>query len=482
MQNHPISPLRMKLILCFGCILFGHSLAWSQNESQTVRPNILLIIADDLGREDVGAYGSKQAATPNLDRLAKGGACFDNMFTGEAICAPSRQQILTGMYPVRNGAFPNHSSVYDGVNSLVHHLQPLGYRSGLWGKTHIGPKSAYPFEYLPTVHKSKTLDDLQPVENFIRQNKQQPNAARPFFLVVASDEPHGPHDMGIAARYQSMAVKVPPYLVDTEETRRYLKEYYTEVEFFDRQVGRCLDALDREGLTKNTIVIFLSDNGTAYFGKWTCYDVGLRMPFIIRYPEKIKSGSRIKALTEFVDIAPTLIELAGGDPNTVKTGRPDTKGHGGFDGKSFAKLFPGKAGVFKSHVYAINTTRGIINGNDCYPIRMVRDTRYAYIRNLNHTVTYSNVAVKSPVFTSWLDSPNAAAVNRAKAYLHRPEEELYDIQNDPYQLHNLAANPRFSGIKKDLRTRLDAFMDQQGDRAITTEMEALTRQMKGREN
>lgn len=398
------------------------------------------------------------------------------MFTGSAICSPSRQPLLTGVYPVRNGAYPNHSRVHDGIKSLIHHLKPLGCRSALWGKRHIGPEAAFPFDYLNSTKNSTKLDDLAPIGEFMSRSKQ------PFFLVVASDDPHGPHDKGIAARYEPMTMQVPGYMIDSKETQTYLKEYGTEVEFVDRQVGWCLDKLDQAGLTDNTIVIFLSDNGTAYFGKWTCYDAGLRMPFIMRYPGKIGANTRIGALTQFVDLAPTLIDLAGGNSTKIDVGRPDATGKMGFDGKSFKGLFSGRSAEFRDYVYAINTTKGIINGNDNYPIRMVRDRQYAYIRNLNHEVTYSNVITNNnKVFMSWLNSPDPAHVARAKAYLNRPAEELYDIRKDPYQLRNIADDPALAGKKRQLAERLTGFMAQQGDKGVATELEANTRRLKGAE-
>ena len=117
-----------------------------KSESSGERPNIMLVIGDDMTWLDCEPYGNKEVRTPNMARLAREGMCFDAMFTATAMCAPTRQQLYTGIYPVRNGAYPNHSRVYDGVKSLVHYLKELGYRIGIIGKRHFGPRESFPFE------------------------------------------------------------------------------------------------------------------------------------------------------------------------------------------------------------------------------------------------------------------------------------------------------------------------------------------------
>src|SRR5690606_32993702 len=120
----------------------------AQHKDEKDRPNIILIMGDDLSYNDIEPYGNTQVRTPNLSLLAREGMCFDNMFTSTAMCAPTRQQLMTGVYPVRNGAYPNHSRVYDGTRSVAHHLQQLGYRTALIGKKHYAPEESFPFEYL----------------------------------------------------------------------------------------------------------------------------------------------------------------------------------------------------------------------------------------------------------------------------------------------------------------------------------------------
>jgi uncharacterized sulfatase len=184
-------------------------------------------------------------------------------------------------------------------------------------------------------------------------------------------------------------------------------------------------------------------------------------------------------MVQYVDVVPTLIEAAGGDPAAIDAGRPDTTGNRGVDGRSFLSVLRGRADTFRDYVYGVQTTRGIIDGSECYPIRSVRSARYKYIRNLNHEAPFSNLLTsrEDSVLHAWLaagkDDP--AALARAQFYSHRPAEEIYDLQAGPFELKNRADDPALAEIKKDLAHRLDLWMEQQGDRGIETEMQAQKR-------
>ena len=143
--------------------------------AKKVRPNIVLVMADDLNWNDLGCYGNKDIKTPNMDQLAREGLRFTHCFTATAMCSPTRQQLYTGVFPVRNGAYPNHSKVKPSARSLVHHFKPLGYRVGLVGKRHFGPPASFPFE---------TVNNKTAKEFISREG--------PFLLVVASGFPHTP--------------------------------------------------------------------------------------------------------------------------------------------------------------------------------------------------------------------------------------------------------------------------------------------------
>ena len=320
---------------CFSAVAMGWQALGATGTKE--QPDILLFMADDMTWHDCQPYGSTVVKTPNLQRLASEGMCFDAMFTATAMCAPTRQQLYTGMFPVRNGAYPNHSHVRDGTKSIAHHLKSLGYRVGLIGKRHIGPESSFPFEYLGGREHDEGdgLDmDLQMANSFITRDKKQP-----YCLVVASNQPHSPWNRKIAEiSYKPDEVKVPPYLVDCPVTRKKLCEYYHEITYADQQLGKCLDIVDLAGRAENTIVMFLSEQGNQFpfGGKWTCYDTGLKAAFIVRWPDRVKPGSRNSAMTQYVDVVPTLIEAAGKEASAFHTGCPDALGNTGFDGRSFS--------------------------------------------------------------------------------------------------------------------------------------------------
>lgn len=466
---------------CISLTTLGLSALGRAQSGGSQKPDILLFIADDMVWHECKPYGSAIVSTPNLAKLARQGMCFDAMFTSTAMCAPTRQQLYTGLCPVRNGAYPNHSVVHDGVRSIAHHLTELGYRVGLIGKRHFGPEQSFPFEYLGGLeHDDGAGSDLavEKMTPFITRDKQQP-----YCLIVASNQPHSPWNRKLDGLvYQPDKITVPPYLVDTPATRNQLCKYYHEISYADEQLGRCVEVIDRMGRPEQTIFMFTSEQGSQFpfGGKWTCYDTGLKTGFIVRWSGKVKPNTRTGAMTQYVDVVPTLIEAAGGDLASCKPGRPDALGQTGFDGRSFLSVLLGKTQNHRDYVFGIQTTRGIIQGSDCYPIRSVRSGRYKYIWNLNWKGTFKNTVTDGAPIKSWraLGQKDPAVAERTKFYQHRPEEELYDLEQDPWELKNLAGDEKVGEVKAELRKELLAWMKQQGDEGIATEMQALSRQKK----
>ncbi|MFT3902184.1 MAG: sulfatase [Niabella sp.] len=441
------------------------------------QPNIVFIMADDLTMKDIQPYGSKQVLTPNLSRLAEEGVCFDNMFNIVPVCSPTRQTLLTGLGPVRNGAYPNHSIIYDGIKTLPVYMKELGYRAALIGKKHYGPLASYPFDFLGgrDHDDGKGQDvDLGKAEEYI-----QASGDKPFFLMFTSNQPHTPWNRGDRSLYDASKVKLSPNMIDTKMTREKMVDYFAEITYLDSLVGRCLDIIEKSGKKDNTVVIFASEQGNSFpFSKWTLYDQGLRSGFIVRWPGTVKPATHNNVMVEYTDILPTLIDIAGGDPKTIHTGSTDAFGYTGFDGESFRSVLTGKRTVMRDYVFGVNTTRGIINGSEAYANRSVRNRQYLYIHNLNFANKFSNVVTSSALFKQWVQTDSSKAMK----YVIRPEEELYDVVNDPWQLHNLAKDAKYRTIKKSLKGKLEAFMKQQGDKGVETEMQALARQPKHEQN
>ena len=170
--------------------------------------------------------------------------------------------------------------------------------------------------------------------------------------------------------YHPDSLDIPDYIMDTEMTRSKLVSYYHEISYADSLLGDCLEYIDQAGIADNTIVIFTSEQGSQLpFAKWTCYDLGLKTAFIIRWPGKIQAGSRNDALTQYVDVVPTLIEATGQNPDNFKTMRLSGKEDAGFDGISFMDVLTDNNSSHRNYVYGIHTTRGIINGSEAYPVR-----------------------------------------------------------------------------------------------------------------
>lgn len=421
------------------------------------KPNFLFIIADDCTFRDIGCYGG-QAHTPNIDRLAGEGMKFNQCFQSAPMCSPTRHNIYTGLYPVKSGAYPNHTFAKDGTKSVVHYLKPLGYRVALSGKTHIAPRTVFPFEY----SGKDNNPDFEAIDALIGECKA---SETPFCVFACSNEPHSPWNKGDASRYPPATVKLPPYFVDTPETRDDMSKYLAEITYYDWQVGECLKLLDKHDVADNTMVVVVSEQGSSFpFGKWTCYDTGLQSACLVRWPGHVKAGSVSDALIEYIDVLPTFVEAAGGEPAAV------------LQGKSLLPVLCGEKTRHKDFVFGEMTTRGIINGSPYFGIRSVRSDKFKYIVNFTPDIEFTNACTKSEAFEAWKQKAAAGdtdAAEKVRRYHHRPAEELYAISEDTYEWTNLAGDPKFAEVKAELKSKLDAWMLAQGDRGQETELAAL---------
>jgi N-sulfoglucosamine sulfohydrolase len=426
-------------------------------------PNFVFVIADDLTFREVGCYGG-QAKTPNIDRLATEGMRFTRCFQTAPMCSPTRHTIYTGLYPVKSGAYPNHTFAKDGTKSVCHLLGDLGYRVALSGKRHIGPEAVFPFEY-----SGQKNPDMAAVESLMAESKA---AGEPFCLFACSNEPHSPWNKGDRSRYPEDKVQLPPYHVDTPQTRDAWSRYLAEITYFDGQVGEILDLLEKHGLAENTMVVVTTEQGNSMpFAKWTLYDAGLQTALIVRWPGKVEPGSESHAMVEYVDVLPTFIDAAGGSADA------------GFDGRSFLPVLRGDATDHKRLVYGIQTTRGTIDAPPYYGSRSVRSDRYKLIVNFTPEVTLTNACTTSPEFRSWVAKAKAGdadAADKVRRYQHRPAVELYDLQEDPFEWENLAEDPAHAETVATLRGELEAWMTSQGDLGQATELAANERQRRGK--
>jgi N-sulfoglucosamine sulfohydrolase len=434
------------------------------------RPNFLVIIADDLCWRDLGYEGNAEVRTPHLDRLRTESMHLRGMFTPAPSCSPARHALYSGLFPVRSGAYPNHTRLFDGTKSLFTHLRDAGYRAALQNKEHVGPAASFPYEHLAGA------DDLTGTRRFILRDP-----AQPWLLVFASNDPHSPWDRG--PRYDPAALSIPPYLHDNAVTRELLSAYYGEISRLDEQAGALLALLDETRQAGDTLVLFLSEQGSSfpYGGKWSLYDNGIRVSALARWPGRIAPGSTSAALMQYVDVAPTFLAAAGIDPAAIDVKCPDALGATGFDGRSFLPVLLGREEALRDHVFAQHTTVGINGYREPYPIRAVRDHRFKLIRNLtpDHTYHIGGLHQGQPI-TSWQAdaASDPALAARVEWLFHRPAEELYDLETDPLESRNLATDPAHAETRDRLRQVLDRWMTQQGDRGLETELLAPGRQGK----
>lgn len=443
----------------FVLLVFAHSLG-----KIIANSNFVFIIADDCTFRDIGCYGG-QAKTPNIDRLANEGMRFTRCFQAAPMCSPTRHNLYTGIYPVKSGAYPNHTFVKGGIKSVVHYLKPKGYRVALSGKTHINPRTSFPFEY-STKGNNPDLDKIdQLFEDSVKEKT-------PFCLFACSNEPHSPWDKGNQSDYDPQKIKLPPYFVDTAETREAYCKYLAEIGYYDWQVGQILKKLDKHGLQEDTMVVVVSEQGSGFpFAKWTCYENGLQSAMVVRWPGKIKAGSKTSAMVEYVDVLPTFLDAA-------KFNIPKV-----LEGQSFLPVLLGNKHAHKKYVYGLMTTKGINNGSGNYGIRSVRDERYKYIWNFTPDVEFQNACTQSMVFKSWIkkaQSGDTDAKDKVNRYQWRPEIEIYDLEKDPYEWNNLAGKSEVKTIQQRLSNALKKWMKSQGDLGQETEMAALERQRRGK--
>jgi N-sulfoglucosamine sulfohydrolase len=224
------------ILLSFKSPFLKESGEWRPHENEVAKkPDILFFIADDMTAIDCQPYGNPDVKTPNLARLANEGMVFDNMHNATAMCGPTRQSLYTGIFPVKNGSYPNHAKVYDNVISIVQHFRKIGYRVALIGKQHTAPEASFPFEYLGgrNSDNGEGVDiNLSDAEKWINKDK-----TKPYLLIVATNQPHGPWTRGNQAQYKAADLTIAPYMVDTKETRESLVKYYAEITYADSLAG-----------------------------------------------------------------------------------------------------------------------------------------------------------------------------------------------------------------------------------------------------
>ena len=443
----------------------------------TPRPNVVLIIADDLGDGDLGCYGHPHVRTPNLDRLAAGGVKFTNAVLTTSSCSPSRSSILTGKYPHETDAEQLHWPLPAANETFSERLTDAGYFTAAVGKWHLGNAVKDRFDLVVEAGSGgfvlPTGPDGQPLAMTAGSNpsgcadwvpvlENRPRD-KPFFLWLAALDPHrdyapdtlpAPHAK-VDPHTASDAV-VPPFLPDEPAVRSDLALYMDEVTRLDGYVGAVLDELDRQGVADDTLVLFISDNGRPFPRcKTTLYDSGVKTPLLACWPGVTPAGSVCDRLVSSVDLSATILSVCGVNP--LDDGR----------GVSFAPL------LSEPRTPAGQWARGYAfaekNWHDYDASgRAVRTERYKYIRNLDAEVpnTPPADAVRSPTFVTMVRMRQTGELMPGQAAIFtapKPPEELYDLHADPHELTNLADDPDHADTLATLRDELDAWRSETHD-------------------
>jgi N-sulfoglucosamine sulfohydrolase len=437
------------------------------------RPNIVLIVADDHGGQDLGCWGNPVAQTPNLDQLADEGVRLTHAFCTTASCSASRSVILSGLYNHYNGQYGHqhayhHFASFDTVRSLPVLLSQCGYRTARIGKYHVAPDEVYKFDIQLPGNERNGVQMADNCRKFIEAGD-----SRPFFLYFCTADPHrgggkavdlphqpdrfGNREQGYPGvkevTYQPENVAVPDFLPDIPECRAELAQYYQAVSRVDQAVGRLVEHLKKAGKYDNTILIYISDNGIAFPGaKTTVYEPGINLPCIIRVPGQKDKGILCDAMVNWADLTPTILDLAGAMPSDYE-----------FHGRSF------KSGLERQHVpewdtvYASHTFHEITM---YYPMRVVRERRFKLIWNIAHGLDYP-FASDLWAAATWQGTLKRGlklyGKRTVEAYLRRPRFELYDLQTDPHEVKNLADDAQYQGKLEEMKAKLKAFQKRTED-------------------
>ena len=438
-------------------------------KSDPPRPNILFCMADDWGWPHAGAYGDKVVKTPTFDRLAEEGILFEHAYVSSPSCTPSRNSVLTGQYHWRLGEGANLWSTLD-VNTPVYPLmlEEAGYFIGRWRKC-WGPGDLKAGGYTDNDPGGPWFDGF---EDFI---SQWPDSM-PFCFWFGSSDPHREYarNSGREGGIPVDSIEVPGFYPDVEVIRSDIADYYFEVQRFDRECGEAIDLLDEMGVLDNTLVVMTGDNGFPFpRAKSNVYDMGVRQPLAIRWGDKIKNGREVKDFVSFTDFAPTFLSLAGIEIPDQMTGsslEPIL-----YSGKNNWVTNDRKQVIFGKERHVPAQMAPSMAG---YPCRSIRTAEYQYIYNFKperwpagvpegstHPASTYADCDNGPTKTFLVNNRNNPEFSRYHdlSFAKRPQEELFDMINDPDQLINLADNEDYKQIKDKLRSKLFEMLQATGD-------------------
>ena len=467
MKNLNIASLILATVMCCNSCNSATTTTDENTSGSYDQPNILWLVAEDLSPV-IPSYGDSTVLTPNISRLAAEGVRFTNVFSISGVCAPSRAALSTGMYPTRIGA--THMRTGGNIKFLPPGIVPYEALPSPEVKMHSeylrragyycsnNPKEDYQF--------NKTLTAWDESSRQAHWRNKKPG--QPFFAIFNFQVTH---ESQIWAKADDslwveadLEVPIPPYLPDNEIGQRDVRRMYSNIKEMDYQVGEILKQLEEDGYLDNTIIFWYTDHGGPLpRQKRLLYDSGTEVPLIIRYPDKARAGETDDRLISFIDFKPTLLSLAGIEPPEY------------IDGRAFAGKY--EAPVKRDYVHGAAD-----RFDERYDqIRMVRDKRYKYLRNYRpNQGYYLPVAYREQmaVMQELLRMRDSGELNEYQAQWFREskaEEELFDTYEDPFELHNLAADPDQQEKLVELRKECDRWIEETGDMGLIPEQEYIER-------
>ncbi|EMI22881.1 heparan N-sulfatase [Rhodopirellula maiorica SM1] len=464
MKAFPILRLLYPVVVCF-CLCL--SLCAAEN---TERPNLVLIIADDMNWDDCGAYGHPAIRTPHIDQLANEGLRFEHAYLTTNSCSPSRSSILTGKYPHNTGAEQLHWPLPPESKTMAAELKQSGYYTAAAGKWHLGDAVR---DHFDRIYEASTAGFVLPsgkdgeppkmiaaqpsgCEDWERAIDDRPRD-KPFFLWLAALDPHREYSVGaLDPPHHHDDVIVPPHLPDTRDVREDLRLYYDEIGRLDTYVGKVMKKLDEQNVAKNTVILFISDNGRPFpRDKTTLYDGGIRTPWIVRWPDEIRGGVTTKSLVSAIDIAPTFLELA----NVSK----DRKDAMQLEGNSFAPVLRDPMTESRQYAFAEDHWHDYEDHARC-----VVDQHFKLIRNdyVDLPPTPSADAGRGLSWQAMLRLHNEGKLTKEQQTCFvspRPQWELYDLMRDPGELSNRIDDPAYQSVRKRLTQALATWSEETSD-------------------
>jgi arylsulfatase A-like enzyme len=422
------------------------------------RPNVILFIGDDIGWNDFGCYGHRTIRTPNVDKMAAEGLRFTNAFLTASSCSPSRCSIVTGRYPHNTGAAELHTPLPMNQVTFPKLLKDSGYYTAQAGKWHLGGPAKAPTGGAADAFDRTGGDKADGgghggEDRFVEWLAERPKD-KPFFMWFAPHDAHRAWDNNTVGKpYTIDEVVVPSFMADTKETRQDLASYYNEITRFDHYIGEVYKELDRQGVSDNTMVMVMADNGRPFPGcKTRVYDRGMQTALVTKWPKGInKKGAVCRSLVSSIDIAATILELAGIKvPSTVQ-------------GISFAKMLNDPNAQTRKYVFSEHNWHDY----ESYE-RQVRTKEFMYVRNERSQFANQGPAdsVASPSHKALQKLRDAGKLNDAQKDMFlapRPIEELFDVVKDPLQFNNLINDKKYKDELKQLRKVLAQWQEETCD-------------------